>query len=620
VRALLAGADVLLMPPDPLAARAAVVDAVKSGRVPMARLDDAVRRILRSKAQVGLLAGGGRLDPEWRQRVRTPGSQRLAHDIAARGITLVRDRGELLPVGSNWNDDAVYVAVFDRDDGADLGAVLPGLQQRHRVSAKSSAAEVAAAVAAVAGAERVVLSLHVKVRSYSGGIALPEAVRPVVDALTEAQEVVAISFGNPYLVADLPAIDTYLCAYVDTATTRQVANAMLRGERPIDGRLPVSIPGVAERGTGLRRYRDDITGPGGTPVEDVDPELPARLRERLERAVADHAFPGAVCLVARHGERVAELAVGRWTYDPASAPVELDTLYDLASLTKVTATTPAVLRLVADGVLSLDDPVQKWVPAFAGEGKAAVTIRHLLTHCGGLPAYVRFFRTLQGKDAIVAAAAQEGLMVEPGTRTIYSDLGFILLMAVVEAASERPFAEFAPSVIFPFAGIEAHPRFVPTDGWSAGAPPTEQDGWRGRLVSGYVHDENAYAMGGVSGHAGLFARAGDILTLGLDLLAGGRGKLPPAIVAAATRPAGLVPGDTTRGLGYQMLQPGSWAGTTLSPGAFGHTGFTGTSLWCDPELDACVVLLSNRVHPTRVNNKITAVRRDVHDLVRAAMR
>ena len=375
---------------------------------------------------------------------------------------------------------------------------------------------------------------------------------------------------------------------------------------------------LAPAGTGLVRYRP-TTSDGRPEQFGVDAKLPQQLQQVLDKAVADHAFPGAVCLVARNGWNLVRVSAGKVGYAEADAKVAPDTLYDLASLTKVCATVPAVLRLAAAGVVSLDDPVQKWVPAFVGNGKDKVTLRHLLAHCGGLPAYERYYRTLQGKDAIVAAAAQEGLMTEPGTSTTYSDLGFVLLMAVVEQASGEPFAVFVQrEVLDPLGMTKA--RFVPTKGASlASAAPTEEDVQRGGIVRGYVHDENAFAMGGISGHAGLFATADDVMKLGLMWMGGGRQFLPRDLVMQATHPAGLVPGDASRAVGLQMLQPG-WAGTVVSPGTFGHTGFTGTSLWCDPELDACVVLLTNRVHPTRVNNRIQQVRREVHDVVRAAMR
>jgi len=294
-------------------------------------------------------------------------------------------------------------------------------------------------------------------------------------------------------------------------------------------------------------------------------------------------------------------------------------MFDLASLTKVCATTPAILRLVAKGKLRLDDPVAKWVPAFTGTGKDKVTVRHLLAHQGGLPAYERYYRTMVGKDAIVQAAAKEALMTEPGTSVTYSDLGFVLLMAVVEQCSGEPFGPFVQREVLQPFGMKAA-RFAPTDGPAiAAAVPTEADEARGGIVRGYVHDENAFAMGGISGHAGLFATGHDVLQYGVALLGGGGGVLGRDLVDLATSPSGIG-GDTTRGLGFQILTAGSWAGTTVTPGAFGHTGFTGTSLWCDPRLDLCVVLLTNRVHPTRVNNKILAVRRAVHDLVRGAVR
>ena len=621
VRALLAGADVLLMPPDPLAARAAVVEAVASGRVPMARLDDAVRRILQAKAKVGLLSGGGMVDPAWagklpRDRGGAPENDRIAEMIAVRGMTLVRDRGELLPI-EPLHDDAgsVLLVVLDQDDGADgeLAEWLGSEPDRtFRVSSNSTAAEVTAAVAGVKQASRVVVLLFVKVREWSGGIGLPPAVRPVLAALQPQQDVVAVSFGNPYLIRDLPAVDTYLCTYVATAHTFAAARRALY-EGLVLGRLPVSIPGVATAGDGLVGYDERP----GAALPDFDPSLAARLRQRLEQAVADGAFPGAVVDVSRHGRHLVRVAVGELGTIENQTPVTGESRYDLASLTKVCATTLAVLRLVDGDVLALDDPVQKWLPNFTGPGKERVTIRHLLAHCSGLPSYVRFFRTMQGKAAIVDAAMREGLMVEPGVRTTYSDLGFMLLMAIVEAATGEPFDAFVQRAVFDPLGMESA-RFATTV--IGQAAPTEHDPARGGIVRGLVHDENAFAMGGVSGHAGLFATVADVARVGRMMLSGGRGFLPRGLVTAATSPAGIVAGDTARGLGFQRLRPGSWAGTEVSPGAFGHTGFTGTSLLCDPERDCCVVLLTNRVHPTRVNNKITAVRREVHDIVRAALR
>ena len=610
VQALLAGADVLLMPPDPMAARQAVIDAVRNGRVPMARLDDAVRRILEAKNKVGLFSGGGQVAPDAQKRLRTPQSQHVADQIAANGLVLVRDRDGALEQLRRRTGETLSVTLVDKEDGTGsaVGVAWPG--ESVRLTNSSSAADIAAAIERVQKADEVIVSLFVKVRELSGGIGLPAKLEPVLQALRDEQHVAVVSFGSPYVVRNMPKADAFVAAFATTERVQTVASRLLAvgGFR---GRLPVTIPGVAKAGFGL----SDAPLPSSSGSQLVRPAtkptgpLPDALRVRLEQAVADRATPGAVCFVSHRGKSIAEIAVGRETYDADAKLVTDRTKFDLASLTKVCATTPAILELVQQGRISLDDPVQKWVPAFVGPGKERVTIRHLMAHQGGLASYVRYFRTLKGKQAIVAAAAAEGLMSEPGTSVRYSDLGFILLMAVVEAAGgPLDQVNFVPGAVF------APTSLPPID-----AAPTELDEDRGGVMRGYVHDENAFAMGGVSGHAGLFATARGVRAYGESLLRGGSGRLSRDLIALATKPAGITK-DTTRGLGFQLLKSGGWAGTDIPDGTFGHTGFTGTSLWCCPRYDVCVVLLTNRVHPTRVNNKITAVRRAVHDIVLDSLR
>jgi CubicO group peptidase (beta-lactamase class C family) len=238
-----------------------------------------------------------------------------------------------------------------------------------------------------------------------------------------------------------------------------------------------------------------------------------------------------------------------------------------------------------------------------------------MAHAAGLPPFRRFFLTLAGRDAIVAASAREELANEPGTKTVYSDLGAILLMACAESAGGKPFPDLVRERVLRPLGMGA--RFART-GEPIAAAPTEDCPWRKGIVRGEVHDENAFAMGGVSGHAGLFGTARDVAKLGNAFLGGGRGWLAGPLARAATRRAGIVAGSS-RALLFDTFVPGGPAGSLLSPRAFGHTGFTGTSLWCDPATDVCIVLLSNRVHPSRENAKIQEVRRRVHDLVAASI-
>jgi beta-glucosidase-like glycosyl hydrolase/CubicO group peptidase (beta-lactamase class C family) len=625
VRALLAGADVLLMPPDPLVARAAVVEAVRSGRVPMSRLDDAVRRILQAKAKVGLLTGCGAVAPDWRARLRTPEAEQVADTIAARGLTLVRDRDGALPLPRHGPERPLLVTLLDRDEGqlTAFGEALcndPG--DRVRLAGNSPAAAIAAAAERVAAATTVVLALDVRVREYAGQIGMPPELQPVLAALRQDQRVVAVSFADPYVARRMAVADAFVCAYVDTERMQLFAAQALRGERPLTGRLSITIPGVAANGDGCTQL-PGLDVPRSTPAgQDLASGLPERVRALLERAIAERAFPGAVCAVARRGELVAEVAVGRESYSERAPAVTPATIYDLASLTKVCATLPAVLQLVAKGKLSLDDPVVKWLPTFTGDDKPQVTVRHLLAHTGALRPFVPYYRELRGKDAIVVAATAQDLVGSPGHMVFYSDIGFILMMAVVEACSGEPFDVFVRrEVLLPFGMLGA--RFVPTSAAPIDAAPTAVEPSRGGVVRGHVHDENAAAMGGVSGHAGLFASAHDVLAFGVAMLAGGRGILPRNLVEQALRPAW--PSESTaRGLGFVLLtgvpRVAGFGDAAAPPGTFGHTGYTGTSLWCDPKHDLCVVLLTNRVHPSRDNDKITAVRRDLHTLVQGSLR
>ncbi len=314
------------------------------------------------------------------------------------------------------------------------------------------------------------------------------------------------------------------------------------------------------------------------------------------------AFPGAVLAVGRHGRLALLAAVGRYGKGGADdpRPVEPATIYDLASLTKVVGLTTACMLLVDEGKLALDAPVQRYVPEFRGDGKEAVTIRHLLTHSSGLPAWRPLY--------------------------LYSDLGAMVLMEVVERITGEPLDRFLERRVFRPLGIPAT-RYLPPASWRERIAPTENDtSFRHRMLRGEVHDENAGRLGGVSGHAGLFSNALDLSRFAAMLLNGGSWDTVQLIrsetVADFTRRQGVVPGSS-RALGWDTPpdppDSTSSAGTRLSPRAFGHTGFTGTSLWMDPQQDLFIILLTNRVHPTRANTAILRVRPHVADLVVAAL-
>ena len=337
-------------------------------------------------------------------------------------------------------------------------------------------------------------------------------------------------------------------------------------------------------------------------------------RHVLEAAIADRAFPAAVIEVGNAGQPLWRQAFGRLTFAPDAAPASEDTIFDLASLTKVISTTPLVMQQFERGVLALDDPVSGHLAEWRGEDRAGVTLRDLLAHCSGLPAWRAYFTELDGWEMYERAICAEPLEYAPRARSIYSDLDFILLGFIVHG--RVPLTErFA--MMLSQMGIVEEIQFNPPALWRARTAPTEIDPWRGRLLVGEVQDENAAALGGVAGHAGLFGTASAVGTFARTVLRAARGDTtvpapfsPNLLAEFVTKTS--VPGSS-RALGWDTMLPTSSCGTRMSPRAFGHVGFTGTSLWIDPERDRYFVLLTNRACSGGTLEQMRAVRRAFHD-------
>ena len=300
-------------------------------------------------------------------------------------------------------------------------------------------------------------------------------------------------------------------------------------------------------------------------------------------------------------------------------------MYDVASLTKPIVTTTAAMLLVQQARLDLDRPVENYLPGFAAAAKsdpdpswrARITPRMLLLHDSGLPDHREYFKDAKGHDRILADVLGEPLVSEPGAKIVYSDLGFILLGEIIERLTGDTLDAFVKDEIFDAIGMDRS-MFNPPRKLREDIAPTEKDTtFRKRLVWGEVHDENAWAMGGVAGHAGLFSTAGDVSAFAQMMLNGGiyghERILARSTIQQFT--AHHTIGNSTRTLGWDVPEEGSSSGHYFSPSSFGHLGFTGTSLWIDPERRMFIILLTNRVNPTRANEKIKQVRPAVHDAV-----
>jgi CubicO group peptidase (beta-lactamase class C family) len=371
--------------------------------------------------------------------------------------------------------------------------------------------------------------------------------------------------------------------------------------------------------------------PGLNQSSQLPPNIPPAFQDQEDRfaraftlirvAIHRRAFPAAALAVTHRGALVVLQRFGQFTYEANSQQVEADTVFDLASVTKAVATTAMAMLLYERGSLQLDTRIAEILPEFVSvapqsqqEDRVAVTIRMLLAHSSGLPAYVKLFESARTREELVRAAMTTPLVTPPGTKADYSDIGFILLGEILSKLAGKSLGAFARDEVFTPLGM-LHSRFNPPAEAHATIPPTEDDRtFRQRIIQGEVNDENAYVMGGVSGHAGLFAPAIDVARFAECILRGGAPILSPATIELFTRREES-PAGTSRALGWDTPSAPSSSGTHFSPRSFGHLGYTGTSLWIDPERQLTVTLLTNRTWPDRSSQQIKVVRPLIHDAI-----
>jgi len=680
VLAFEAGADVILIPDVVEDALEHLVAAVEEGRISRERVDASVRRILEAKARVGVHRER-RVDLEAVGDV--VGAQPhldLADRAASRSIVLVHDAGGRVPIGPDGPSRIVSVT-YARSDDLTAGRTfdtraatwVPALE-RIRLDDRSSPQAWADADARAREADLVLVNVYLPPRAGAGSVAVSGELARFVEGVSAARPVVVTSFGSPYVLSALPSAAAALVAWGDREVSQLAGARALFGEERIDGVLPTSVPPLHALGAGLIREAvrssvrmvtdqldeagivvpgrprreevqeagDGASGPAGPSLMEVDPaevgmsvEGLAAVDRILEEGIRGGATPGAVLAVGR-GDRLVRLrGYGRLGSDPSEGtPDPRGTLYDIASLTKVVGTTSAIMLLVDRSAVELDAPVTRYLPGWdrGDSRKGSVTVRDLLLHRGGLPAFRTWFREGRGRDFYRRAIEEVALEGAPRERTVYSDIGFMTLGLVVEAVDGRPLDRFLEDELFHPLSMSAT-RFTPDPALRPRVAPTENDGTRGGMMRGEVHDENAWSMGGVAGHAGLFSTAEDLARFTRALAAAARGgaeaaardggpararpgapdPFPTALAAVWTRRADS---GSTRALGWDTpSDQGSSAGDLFSRRSFGHTGFTGTSIWVDPDTDVWVVLLTNRVHPTRENNRHVPLRRAVHDAV-----
>ncbi|MFI5311124.1 MAG: glycoside hydrolase family 3 N-terminal domain-containing protein [Gemmatimonadales bacterium] len=617
VLAVQAGADILLKPTDTRRAIDAVVAAVERGEIARERIDASVRRLLEVKLRLGAVQHPIVALDSLRAVVGSAAHRDASRRMAQQAITLLRDRGSVVPIHADQPTVVMtYAGELDIEAGREFTAVLRQSVPRARVVRVTPRTSRAQLDSLVRPADRVVFGTHVRTVEGEGRFAVAQHVAAWIDSIAETHTVIVAAFGNPYVLREFPRVGSYLATYGRGPALEQAAALAITGRSPIGGRSPISLPGFFERGDGMVRPFGDSGDDGRAQGADsLDTLVRDSLRTVLDRAVADSAFPGAFAVVGRHDRIVAQYGAGRLDWAPSPRPDE-HTLWDLASLTKVVATTSAMMQLVEQKRVDLDAPVQRYLPQWTGPGKEKVTVRRLLTHSSGLPAWRPIYKEADSPEAAMALVYATPLDTLPGVRMVYSDLGAILLGEIVRTVTgQRIDGWFAEHVARPLKLAET--MFTPSASLLPRIAPTEVDPWRQRHLRGEVHDENSSALGGVAGHAGLFSTAHDLARIARLYL--NHGTLDGArLFSAETIRQFTTVQDSTlsnRALGWETPTGQNSAGHLMSRPAFGHTGFTGTSIWIDPTHDLFVILLTNRVNPTRANTKITRVRQLLADAI-----
>ncbi len=631
VKALNAGADIMLISPDIYTAINEVVDAVKKGEITEERIDQSYRKILEWKQQYGLFDGNNSVDVDLLDvRVNTKYHQSVADRIARESITILKNDNDILPIDPTVHKKVLMVSIADDESGSTGSPFVRALRDYHPdvsfsvYDKRSDDDDEAKILAKAKDSDLIVIGSFISL-SFRESIQLTRTQSAFLRKLMDTgKKTVLVMFGNPYLVTELSDTDVHVMAWSNTSLQMKAVAPALFGASRVNGHLPIQIPGMYEIGDGM--FFPHTAVRYGTPEEvDLSSTKLYEIDDILRKAISDSVFPGAVAGVLKDGVLVYREAFGYHDYDKLRELKDSD-VFDLASITKVVSTATATMKLIDEHQLSLDDKVSKFIPEFDTDTKRDITIADLLLHQSGLPAFRVYVDKLHDRNSIIDAIKNEPLIYEPGTEYVYSDLGMILLAEIVSQISGRGIDGYMRrEFYYPMGMYGAYFNPKKVSRWYVDRiPPTEIDTvYRKQLIQADVNDERAFYMDGIAGHAGLFATVDDLAKYANMLLNGGTyaGKqyLTPEIIDQFTTKQSDISG---RGYGFDRKSPSGFttAGQLASNDTFGHLGFTGTSMWIDREKNMAVFLLTNRTYPFRSYGKtISRVRAAVADAAFSAL-
>ena len=628
IMALLAGSDIMLISPDEMTAINELKTAVEIGRISEERIDQSVRKILKLKKMHGLFQDRFVDVESLNRKINTPQFKNISNRIARESVTVLKNECSVMPIREIDFPNVLVISVSDGNEHSSGSVLASEIRRYHSnvryraIDSRTTGEEAETLVRDANRADLVIIGSFIMVRSYHP-IQMPEHQLEILKQITDLDVPnVLMAFGNPYVIRDLPETDVHLLAWSSDANQVRQSIPSIFGASNVQGRFPGNIPGMYEIGDGLSFDHSVVRFDLPEASQMVTDSL-LKIDMIMQEAINDSVFPGGVVGVMRKGNMVWQQGYGYHDYFKTRR-VRNNDIYDLASVTKIMATTTAIMKLVDDGKISLDDPVALFIDEFNTADKREITIRHFLLHTSGLPAYRIYVDKYRTRAEILHAIRNEPLEYRPGERYVYSDLGFILLGEIVHAVSGERIDEFMEREFYRPMGMNST-WFNPKNGGATitnRIAPTEIDAVTHRgLVHQFVHDERAYWMDGIAGHAGLFSSVQDMAKFAYMLMNdgnyGGHNYLSPETIQLFSSHQSPI---NHRGLGFDRKSEDndnpSSAGSLTGVNTFGHLGFTGTSIWVDPDEEIAIILLTNRTFPNRsFGREIRNIRANIADAV-----
>ena len=620
IKAIEAGADIILLPLNATSAIESIYTAVQNGRISVDRINYSYNKIIQQKNDMGLFTVPYNEWIDVEENIASLENRKIANKIAEKSITLVKNNKNIIPFKPNNYKKVTHLLLSTDNDlrqrlkpfARDIRYIHGNVSEIY-VNDKLTSLGKQDILNKLKDSDVIIVSMLIRISMDKGLSTIDNSHNELLSDLKSLDiPIIGISFGSPYL-PDYNHLDAYICSYGYGSVSLKASTDALFGRKDISGELPINLNDIYKIGHGLKVKKN---------YKIFDSQLNIDLDESFDiiyTAISDSIFPGAQLFVSKGNKILINKSFGNYTYEKDSKIITNESIYDVASLTKVLSTTHVAMKLIQKKLLSLDFYLSDFYPEFNTGNKKEVTVRHLLTHSSGLPAYVEYYKinSIDTESDIINDIVNLDLEYMPDEKMVYSDLGIILLYDIIKKVSNSNLDKLSDKYFYkPFNMSNTYFNPVNKDI----VVPTEYDNhYRMKLIKGEVHDENAYILNGVSGHAGLFSNATDIGTFSKFFLNEGillgRRYLKKDLIRVFTSKT-KNPVNSDRALGWDTpSDQGSSAGDYFSIGSYGHLGFTGTSLWIDPNEEIIIVFLTNRVYPTRENKGIYNIRRELHNSI-----